>query len=798
MRPLEIAMNDRSTTTESQSIRDPVCGMFVDPEKSSYRLDFEGKTFWFCCRGCLNKFTVNPQQYLDPDARAKAAQQAQSAADVDAQYTCPMHPEVVQTGAGECPSCGMALEPMGVPATEHEPNAELIDFKKRFGIGAIFTIPVLILAMGSHAIVGSAQGSLTHLIFYEWSNPLQLFFSTPVVLWCGWPFMKRGVSSVLNRSLNMFTLIALGTVTAYAASVVTLFFPDVLRTVFSDYSSQLPVYFEVSTAIIMLVLLGQILELNARDKTSSALRSLIKLMPATAMRLKDNGELEQVDIDLIETDDLLQIRPGDNIPLDGVVQRGSTTVDESLMTGEPIPAEKQVGDPVKAGTVNISGSFVLRVEKIQNETVLSQIINMVAVAQRSRAPIQTMADRVAGWFVPTVVAIAVAAFVVWLNVGPAPQHIFAMLALVSVLIIACPCALGLATPMSIVVAVGRAALMGTLIKDAKALEQLSVVNTILVDKTGTITEGKPQVVAVRSHNRSDKEVLAYAAPVCRASEHPLAAAIVSRAEANDCPVLECEEFEAFPGKGISARVEEHKVLIGNRKFLESHNVTDLNSIEYLIKQCQDESTVVFVAIDGKAQAALEISDLIKQTSTDAIRTLQSNGIEVIMATGDQRGAAIAVANKCGISEVHSSLLPQDKAKLVQQLQNRNRRVAFVGDGINDAPALVQADVGIAMGSGADVAMECAQITVVNSNLQSVLQAVGLARATTKNIRQNLFFAFFYNSIGVPIAAGVLYPLIGVLLSPVFAAAAMSLSSVSVIGNALRLRTSSIVLADKSG
>jgi len=785
-------MTHIQSTDSSERIRDPVCGMFVDPETSSYHFDFADKTYWFCCQRCLTKFSDDPRQYLQSDG-TPAKRKAPSPTDENAQYTCPMHPEVVQIGAGECPSCGMALEPMGVPAAENEPNLELIDFKNRFRVGAIFAIAVLILAMGSHVIGESPRATISNMIFHELSIWLQLVFSTPVVLWCGWPFIKRGVTSVLNCSLNMFTLIALGTVTAYAASVVTLIFPDVLRTVFSDTSSQLPVYFEVSAAIIMLVLLGQILELNARDKTSDALRSLIKLMPSTAMKLKENGDLEEVDIETVETDDLLQIRPGENIPLDGIVQHGSTTVDESLLSGEAMPVEKYAGHSVRAGTVNLSGSFVLRVEKKQDETVLSQIINMVSVAQRSRAPVQTMADRVSAWFVPTVLGIAVASFAVWMNFGPAPQHVYAMVSFVSVLIIACPCALGLATPMSIVVAVGRAALSGILVKDAKALEQLSGVDTILVDKTGTVTQGKPEVIVVRTKNPDDDKVPGYAAAVCRASEHPLAIAIVSWAEQTDAPILGYENFEAFPGMGIAGQVEQRSVLVGNRGFLESQNVSDFTSADVLINQCQNESTIVFIAIDGDIAAVAEISDLIKQTSKNAIRAFQSSGLEVIMATGDQQGAAAAIAESCGIADVHACLLPHQKADLVKHLQQQNRRVAFIGDGINDAPALVQADVGIAMGSGADVAMDCAEITVVNSNLQSVVQAVGLAQATTKNIRQNLFFAFFYNSIGVPIAAGVLYPVIGVLLSPVLAAAAMSLSSVSVIANALRLRNVKILL-----
>ena len=770
--------------TELNEIRDPVCGMLVDPDTSSHNCEFEGRSYWFCCNGCLTKFQTDPQKYLNPPKDSGELHDKYSSLDSpsDVRFTCPMHPEVIQMGPGDCPSCGMSLEPMDIPAIDEGPNPELIDFMRRFWIGVTLGVPVLILAMSPH--LGIPLHSVVPLKASLW---IQLLLSTPIVCWCGWPFLKRGWASVRNRALNMFTLIALGTSVAYLSSVGFVLFPELFAPVFGDAGLELGVYFEVSSAIIVLVLLGQIMELKGRERTGNAIKSLLSLMPPTAFRLKDSGELEEVELDSIATDDLLQVRPGDSIPLDGVIHKGSSSVDESLLTGEPVPVEKQAGDSVKAGTINGTGSFVMRVERQQSETVLSQIIDMVAKAQRSRAPIQRLADLVAGWFVPIVVGVSVLTFVMWCLFGPNPAATFALVAFVSVLIIACPCALGLATPMSIMVAVGRSALGGVLIKDAEALETLAKIKTLVIDKTGTLTLGKPELIDIRTKNLSPKQALAYAAAISRVSEHPLSTAIVTGAELAGAKALLSEDFEAVPGMGVTSNVDGKQVAIGSARFLESLGIKDCGSFLDTDNQITVESTIVFLAIDNQLEGLIEISDPIKETSAASIQALQSQGIRVIMATGDQPITANAIAAKCGIESVHAAALPQDKVEIIKDLQKQGFPVAMAGDGINDAPALAQSDVGIAMGSGADVALECADITILSGDLQGIVRARSLAKATMRNIRQNLFFAFIYNLIGVPIAAGVLYPFFGVLLSPVFAAAAMSLSSVSVISNALRLR-----------
>ncbi len=677
----------------------------------------------------------------------------------------------------------MALEPLHLPPDAAQPNAELADFRKRFAAGAGFAGAVLILAMGPH--IGLP---LDEYIAPQTSAWLQLILTTPVVLWCGLPFIKRGWDSVVNRSLNMFTLIALGTTFAYMASVAFVLFPA-LAAVMIPQSQQVPVYFEVAAAIIMLVLLGQMLEHKARDKTNAALEQLSQLRPAVARRRNASGEFEEIDLAAVVTGDRLAVRPGELVPLDGVIEQGRSSIDESLITGEPIPADKHEGSAVKAGTMNLSGSFVLRVEKEHQQTLLSQIINMVSAAQRSRAPIQRLVDRVAAYFVPVVIAIAAAAFLAWSIYGPAPSFLFALIAAVSVLIIACPCALGLATPMSIVVAVGRSALLGILVKDAEALERLADIDTVILDKTGTITQGHPQLTGMQAIDDMSDEVLTLAASLCQASEHPLAQSIAAAGKCKDSS--EVTDFKNEPGMGISAKVEGIEVHVGNRALFEAHGIELPERLEEIYDANEIAYTPVLVAIERQAKAVLELSDTLKPSSIGAVEQLKQAGKRVIMVTGDQRAAANSIAQACGIAEIWPNTLPQAKAGIVESLQQEGAKVAVVGDGINDAPALAQADVGIAMGTGADIAMECAGITIVSGELKSVPVALSVAAMTMKNIRQNLFFAFFYNSIGVPLAAGVLYPFFGWLLSPVIAAAAMSLSSVSVIANALRLRKANI-------
>lgn len=697
-------------------------------------------------------------------------------------YTCPMHPEIRQPGPGSCPICGMALEPEQVTDLNTGPSAELIDMTRRFWIGLMLAIPVLILEMGGHLF------GLDHMIQPQLSNWVQMAFATPVILWAGWPFFVRGWQSVGSRNLNMFTLISLGTGVALLYSLAATFAPDAFPRAFQQADGSVAVYFEAGAVIIVLVLLGQILELRAREKTSGAIRALLDLSPATARRIDEHGGESDVALDQVVVGDRLRVRPGDKVPLDGEVLEGGSHVDESMVTGEPMAVAKKVGDNVIGGTINQQGSFVMRADKVGKDTMLAQIVQLVAGAQRSRAPIQGLADKVAGRFVPVVVLIAVLSFAGWSLLGPAPAMAYGLIAAVSVLIIACPCALGLATPMSIMVGVGRGAESGVLIRSAEALERLEKVDTLVIDKTGTLTEGRPQVTRVRPvDGLTAEELLRLAGSLEKGSEHPLANAIVEKALSLGLALPDATEFDSPNGKGVVGRVEAREVLLGNRLLMELKRV-DIRAHEAEAEQLrEDGATVIFVAVDGQFAGLLAIADPIKATTSGAISALQAVGIRIVMLTGDNRTSAWAVARKLNIDEVEAEVLPEDKAKVVMRHKSEGRVVAMAGDGVNDAPALASADVGIAMGTGTDVAIESAGVTLLRGDLTGIVAARKLSRATMRNIRQNLFFAFIYNIVGIPIAAGVLYPLTGLLLSPIIAAAAMALSSVSVIVNALRLR-----------
>ncbi|MBW0146178.1 copper-transporting P-type ATPase [Marinobacter arenosus] len=696
-------------------------------------------------------------------------------------YTCPMHPEIRQQGPGQCPICGMALEPEQV-SLEEGPSEELRDMTRRFWIGLVLTLPVLMLEMGGHLL------GIDHIIAPQVSNWVQLVLATPVVAWCGWPFFVRGWKSVINRSLNMFTLIAIGTGVALVYSLVATLMPQIFPGAFRQADGSVAVYFEAAAVIVVLVLLGQVLELRARERTSGAIKALLDLAPATARKLDDEGGESDVSLDQVKVGDRLRVRPGDKVPLDGEVLEGSSNIDESMVTGEPLAVSKQAGDTVIGGSINQQGSFIMRADKVGRDTMLAQIVQMVSKAQRSRAPIQGLADKVAGWFVPAVILIAVIAFVVWSVVGPTPPMAFGLIAAVSVLIIACPCALGLATPMSIMVGVGRGAQSGVLIRDAEALERMEKVDTVVVDKTGTLTEGKPQVTTlVSAEGISDEDLLRYAGGLEKGSEHPLAHAILEKAKAMDLSLPDAKDFDSPNGKGVTGTIDGRRVLLGNRLLMESEGV-DTSAFEEEADDLRKAgATVIITAVDGKVCGLLAIADPVKETTEAAISALQKDGIRVVMLTGDNRTSAEAVARKLHIDEVEAEVLPEDKGKIVQRLKDEGRVVVMAGDGVNDAPALATADVGIAMGTGTDVAIESAGITLLRGDLMGIVEARRLSLATMRNIRQNLFFAFVYNSAGVPIAAGILYPFAGILLSPIFAAAAMSLSSVSVIVNALRLR-----------
>ncbi len=755
--------------------KDPVCGMAVDPAKTQHRVSYRGKTYYFCCDGCQTSFEADPQKYLSPEERA-APEVPEGTI-----YTCPMHPEIRQIGPGSCPICGMGLEPL-VATGDEGPNPELVDMTRRFWIGLALAVPVFLLEMGGHIF------DFSGFISQQTSNWVQLVLATPVVLWAGWPFFVRGWRSVVTRNLNMFTLIALGTGVAWVYSVVATvapgLFPDSLRM----ESGAVAVYFEAAAVITVLVLLGQVLELRARARTSGAIKALLDLAPKTARRIDEDGSEHEVPLETIALGNRLRVRPGEKVPVDGVVLDGRSALDESMVTGESLPVTKSAGDEVIGGTLNQSGALTIEARKVGRDTLLARIVDMVASAQRSRAPIQRLADQVSSWFVPLVIFCAALAFAAWSIWGPEPRFTFAMIAAVSVLIIACPCALGLATPMSIMVGVGRGAELGVLIKDASALERMERVDTLVIDKTGTLTEGKPSVVAVAAQpGFEEAELLRLAASLERASEHPLGAAMVREAEKRQLKLAEPGDFDSPAGKGVKGLVDGHRLLVGNAGFLAGEGVAVTQLVETADKMREDGATAVLVAIDGQPAGVVAIADPVKETTPAAIAALHAEGIRIIMLTGDNRVTADAVARRLGIDEVEAEVLPDRKGEVVERLRAEGRVVAMAGDGVNDAPALAAADIGIAMGTGTDVAIESAGMALLKGDLTGIVKARRLSAATMHNIRQNLFFAFVYNAVGVPIAAGVLYPAFGILLSPVIGAAAMALSSVSVIGNALRLR-----------
>ena len=769
-------------------VKDPVCGMMVDPRTTPHRHELDGGTYHFCSAGCRAKFAADPARYLNPQDSDPAVQHPALGALAEAAegsvWTCPMHPEVRRPEAGSCPICGMALEPVA-PSLEEGPNPELRDMTRRFWISAVLSVPLLALAMGGEifgwAPLPGRAGMIT-----------QLALATPVVLWGGWPFFERGWASVVNRKLNMFTLIALGVGVAYLYSTFAALFPGVFPPSFRSMDGQVPVYFEAAAVIVTLVLLGQVLELRARSATGRAIRALLGLAPKTARLVHEDGREEDVPIEHIGPGALLRVRPGEKVPVDGLVVEGRSSIDESMLTGEPVPVEKAAGDKITGATVNGTGGFLMRAERVGQDTMLAQIVRMVADAQRSRAPIQGLADLVSSWFVPAVLAVAVISFAVWSIFGPAPAMAFALVNAVAVLIIACPCALGLATPMSITVGAGRGAQAGVLVKNAEALELMEKIDTLVVDKTGTLTEGKPKLVAVKpapGSSLGEDELLRLAASLERGSEHPLADAIVKGAEARGVSFAGVSDFNSETGKGVAGVVEGRSVALGNRAMLEDLGIEPGDLAEEAERMRADGQGVMFAAVEGRLAGLLAVADPVKESAAAAVQSLRRNGVRVVMLTGDNRTTAEAVARRVGgVDQVIADVLPQEKQAIVERLRAEGRRVAMAGDGINDAPALAAADVGIAMGTGTDVAMESAGVTLVKGDLNGIVRARRLSRAVMRNIRQNLFFAFIFNGLAVPIAAGVLYPIAGILLSPIIAGAAMALSSVTVIGNALRLRT----------
>ena len=754
--------------------------MTIDPADAVGHFDYKGQTYYFCAESCLEQFRENPEHFLTPDLRAAAP------VDFEAEYTCPMHPEVRQKGPGSCPICGMALEPVDAAHVE-ERNVELEDMTRRFFVSLVLTAPILAF-MVAELLPGRP---LDRVVSHGLRNWIEFALATPVVWWGAAPFFQRGWASIVNRYLNMFTLIALGVAAAYTYSVAAVLapglFPDSFR-----MGGEVAVYFEPAAVIVVLVLLGQVLELRARSRTSTAIRGLLGLTPKTARRVESDGTEHDVPLEHVSVGDRLRVRPGERIPVDGIVLEGTTTVDESMVTGEPIPVEKVAEASVTGGTVNGTGTFVMRAERVGRDTLLAQIVRMVSEAQRSRAPIQRLADAVSSWFVPIVIAVALITFIVWSVYGPEPRLAYALVNAVAVLIIACPCALGLATPMSIMVGTGRGAEAGVLIRHAEALETLEKVTTIVVDKTGTLTEGKPRLVTVEPVGQFDASaMLRLAASLEHVSEHPLAAAIMAGAKERSLPLADVKQFESVTGQGVSGVVDGHRVAIGNVRHLETLRIDPgplRDRADDLRRQGQ---TVMFVAIDANAAGLVGVADPIKATTVEAIRALHDDGVKVVMLTGDNRATADVVAKAVGIDRVEADVLPDQKAVVIKRLQAQGERVAMAGDGINDAPALAQADVGIAMGTGTDIAMESAGVTLVKGDLRGIVRARRLSRATMGNIRQNLFFAFVYNALGVPVAAGILYPVLGVLLSPMIASAAMTFSSVSVIANALRLRRATL-------
>ena len=810
------------------TVRDPVCGMYVEPATARGSAEFQGKTYYFCSPRCVERFKAEPQKYLapnppqtqmvqiggitpsnakplpvkeqpdrkgtvtyvcpmDPEVRESkpgACPKCGMALEPEMlEYTCPMHPEIVRDGPGNCPICGMALEPRVAVGVHAEDDSELRSMQRRFWIGVALSAPLLAISMG-----GMSQGSPLHNLPGGWMGWLQLLLSTPVVLWGGWPFFQRGWASLVNRHLNMFTLIAMGTGTAYLFSLIATVAPGIFPASFLGHGGRPEVYFESAAIIVTLVLLGQVLELLARRRTSSAIKALLNLSPKTARRLRPDGSDEEIPLEQIQRGDRLRVRPGDRVPVDGVVEEGNSSVDESMITGESMPVEKTTGIKVVGGTVNQTGSFIMRAEKLGSETLLAQIVRMVAEAQRSRAPIQSLADKVSGYFVPAVLLVAVLTFIVWAIWGPEPRFAYALVNAVAVLIIACPCALGLATPMAVMVGTGRGAHAGVLVRNAEALELMEKVDTLVLDKTGTLTEGKPRMTSILAIGGvSQVDLLLLVAAVEKLSEHPVAAAIVQEAEQRRLKIPQAEKFQSFTGQGVAGEILGRKVIVGTSDFLAGRGI-DTRPISLQAETFRQQGqTVVLAAIDGKVAGLIAVADPVKPSAREAVAALKRNGLRLVMLTGDNPATAKAIANEMGITEFESEVLPEQKLAIVKKLQAEGRIVAMAGDGVNDAPALVQADVGMAMGTGTDVAMESGEITLIKGDLSALMRARNLSHATMSNIRQNLFFAFIYNLLGVPIAAGVLYPFTGLLLQPIFAAAAMSFSSVSVIANALRLR-----------
>jgi Cu+-exporting ATPase len=778
-------------------VKDPVCGMTIEKKDAAATSAFQRKTYCFCSLSCKEKFEKDPAFYALEKTPEHVKKHASGSCPTcgkelfpddphnhaaKTEYTCPMHPEVVRDAPGSCPICGMALEPKTASLAEEE-NPELIDMTRRFKVSVVLSVPLIYIAMGG-LISAISPEKFIPMEMLKW---LELILATPVVLWGGWPFFVRGWKSIVTWNPNMFTLIGLGVSVAYGYSIVAALFPQAFPFSFRGTSGEVSTYFEAAAVITTLVLLGQVLELRARSKTGAAIKALLGLAPKTARRVQDGAE-QDVPLELVKAGDLLRVRPGEKVPVDGIVTEGTSSVDESMITGEPIPVEKHTGDRVVGATVNGTGSLIMKAEKVGSETLLAQIVHMVAEAQRSRAPIQKLADIIAGYFVQIVVSIAIITFIVWAWVGPEPRFVYALVNAVAVLIIACPCALGLATPVSIMVAMGKGATGGVLFKNAEAIELMRKVDTLVVDKTGTLTVGKPKLNDVVSNDGYDERaILLYASSIERGSEHPLAAAIVAGAEEKGVKPGNAEGFQSRTGKGVTGTVDGHAVALGNRALLDDLRIDTSGLTAKAEHLRKDGQTVMFVAVDGKAAGLLGVADPIKETTAEAVKRLHDDGIRIVMLTGDNKTTADTVARKLGIDDVIAEVLPDQKADAVKRLQGDGRFVAMAGDGVNDAPALAQAQVGIAMGTGTDVAMESAGVTLVKGDLRGILRARILSRATMKNIKQNLFFAFIYNALGIPIAAGALYPAFGLLLSPIFAAAAMSFSSVSVIGNALRLR-----------